>query len=195
MIRPESRDPQLWRLLLPLLDPNPGVAGDKYELIRARLIRLFEWQGHAAADELADRTIDRVADKLASGESVRSDDVYRYFAGVARLVGLEAGRAAERTQRAEQLGLSGPDGDDGDERKARERRLAALDKCLARLSHDNRELVLEYYRDSAGRHIDTRKTLCERLGIPVNALRIRVHRLRKQLEVCVRMRLGTETPS
>jgi DNA-directed RNA polymerase specialized sigma24 family protein len=190
MIRPDSRDPQLWHLILPLLDPDPTIAGERYELVRARLIRLFEWHGYGAADELADRTIDRVAGKLASGEIVRSEDVYRYFAGVARLVGLEAGRDERRTQRAVHEGL--PAGDDRDERAARERRLTALDKCLGRLSHDNRELVLEYYRDSAGRHIDTRKTLSERLGIPVNALRIRVHRLRKQLESCVRMRLGTE---
>jgi DNA-directed RNA polymerase specialized sigma24 family protein len=193
MIGQRDHGQEPWRTVLPLLDPNPERAGAKYELIRSRLVRLFELQGHAAAADLADRTIDRVADKLSKGETVRSDDVYRYFAGVARMLALEVTREERRVQRAAQA--SRLHDDVPEERAAHERRFIALDKCLGRLTPDNRELVLEYYRDNVGRHIDARKTLSERLGLSLNALCIRVHRIRKQLEGCVHMRLESARAS
>jgi hypothetical protein len=46
-------------------------------------------------------------------------------------------------------------------------------------------LVLEYYRQERKAKIDHRKLLAAELGIAVNALRIRAHRIRRSLEQCV----------
>jgi hypothetical protein len=46
-------------------------------------------------------------------------------------------------------------------------------------------LILDYYREDRGGKIDSRKQLAEKMGLPINALRIRSHRIRVQLEKCV----------
>ena len=52
--------------LLGWLDPNREVAGQKYEVIRRRLITIFSCRGCAEAEDLADETINRVASKLSA---------------------------------------------------------------------------------------------------------------------------------
>ena len=63
--------------------------------------------------------------------------------------------------------------------------MACLDRCLDHLPASTRELVLEYYRHEKRAKIDHHMALAQRLGIAVNALRIRAHRVRKHLEKCV----------
>jgi DNA-directed RNA polymerase specialized sigma24 family protein len=53
------------------------------------------------------------------------------------------------------------------------------------LSPDNRELILQYYNGEKGEKIQNRKKLLDRLGIPVNTLRMRALRLRERLQGCV----------
>jgi hypothetical protein len=54
-----------FQMLLGWLDANVESAGEKYEKIRGRLIRLFVRRGCHEAELLADRTIDRVISKVA----------------------------------------------------------------------------------------------------------------------------------
>src|SRR5437763_189010 len=65
------------------------------------------------------------------------------------------------------------------------RLLECLDGCLEKLPAETRMLIMEYYQLRKQAKIDRRKALAEELGIPVNALRIRAHRVRAQLEECV----------
>jgi DNA-directed RNA polymerase specialized sigma24 family protein len=46
-------------------------------------------------------------------------------------------------------------------------------------------LVLQYYQEEKGAKIEHRRAMAERLGIPLNALRIRAHRIRVALRDCV----------
>jgi DNA-directed RNA polymerase specialized sigma24 family protein len=173
-------------ILLAQLDPDRERAGERYETIRGKLIRLFEWRGGAAPEELADETINRVARRMAEGVELHSADPYGYFCAVAHLVFKEVLRRASREHRA--LDTHGelllptalpvlPDEEPGD------RRLDCLRRCLAALHADQRELVLKYHQGEA--NIRNRKTLSAELGIPMNALRIRVHRVRRRLEACL----------
>jgi DNA-directed RNA polymerase specialized sigma24 family protein len=66
-----------------------------------------------------------------------------------------------------------------------ETQLGCLDGCLEKLPAEIRSLILEYYQFRRQAKIDHRRALAEGFGIPVNALRIRVHRVRAQLEECV----------
>ncbi|MEN3332706.1 MAG: hypothetical protein V7641_2071 [Blastocatellia bacterium] len=63
-----------------------------------------------------------------------------------------------------------------------ERRLNWLAGCLSQLPAESRALILDYYQGERGERIRHRKQMAERLGIPQNALRIRVHRIRERLE-------------
>ena len=61
-----------------------------------------------------------------------------------------------------------------------------LERCLEQLPPDNRDLVLRYYQQERKAKIEHRKSLATELGIAVNALRIRAHRIRLVLQRCVR---------
>jgi DNA-directed RNA polymerase specialized sigma24 family protein len=167
--------------LLAFLDPDRDRAGSQYEVIRRRLTRLFEWRGFGNAEDLADETINRVARRIQEGIEVRSTDPYGYFCGVAHLVSKEIARrvareraALERDEWQPALPLDEPEEDD---------RLACLRHCLERLPDDQRLLVLRYHQEDD--HIRSRQMLSQELGVPMNALRIRVHRVRRKLEECV----------
>jgi DNA-directed RNA polymerase specialized sigma24 family protein len=66
-----------------------------------------------------------------------------------------------------------------------EPRLECLDHCLAALSSDSRQLIMDYYQEERRAKIELRQQLAKKLSIPLNALRIRAHRIRASLEKCV----------
>ena len=48
-----------------------------------------------------------------------------------------------------------------------------------------RQVVLDYYREEGQAKIDLRRAIAERSGIGLNALRLRMHRTRSDLQVCM----------
>jgi DNA-directed RNA polymerase specialized sigma24 family protein len=173
--------------LLVQLDPAPELAAEKYETIRRKLIRLFEWRGCIAPEDLADETINRVARRLAEGIELRSNDPYGYFCGVAHLVYKEVLRRAAREHRAIE-GQGWQAASVAAEDEPADARLESLRRCLDGLPPDQRDLILRYYRgeDRPGEsNIRNRQSLARDLELPMNALRIRVHRVRRKLESCV----------
>ena len=60
-----------------------------------------------------------------------------------------------------------------------------LKLILQTLKPDQRELVVDYYRDAQRQRIDRRRDLAAKLGITMNALGIRACRIRGTLETCV----------
>jgi RNA polymerase sigma factor (sigma-70 family) len=170
--------------LLDALDPDRETAGEQYEAIRRKLVRLFEWRGCAFAEDLADETINRVARRMAEGVELRSADPYGYFCGVAHLLYKEVLRRQAREHAALESGDWPPI---TAEEPASDHRLTLLRECLDSLSEDQRRIVLLYHQED--NHIRSRKELSEELGLPMNALRIRVHRIRRKLEECVEEKL------
>ena len=178
--------------LLGRLHPDREEAGEKYELLRAKLVKVFEYRGCAASEQAADETLNRVARRLTEGETIRSEDASSYALGVARNVLREYWARPEGTWRAleevdpGELTAAAPAEPDVDD----ERRWACFERCLGALDPAQRELVLEYYEWGRRQRIGSRKDLCRRLGLSVNAVRIRAHRIRSGLERCVRGCLG-----
>jgi DNA-directed RNA polymerase specialized sigma24 family protein len=184
-----------YKLLL-WLDSDHERAGEKYEQIRRRLNKYFEWQGCAYPEEQTDQTINRVAKKLGEGVEVLAADPFRYFSGVARNVVKEYWRHPERakTEMQDLRSLKYDDQESAGSRKVdTERKLECLEECLMSLPTEHRELITEYYKEEKQAKIRTRKRLAERLGIPLNALRIRSCRIRENLERCVTTCLGEST--
>ncbi len=170
--------PEVLNGLLALLNPDRERAGESYELLRAKLVRIFEWRGSSFPEDDADETLDRIAHKVAEGEIVR--DVQAYAGGVARLVWLESAKRARRSRAAlEQMPESESGGVEPDARQE------CFKSCLNKLPAEARSLVVEYYRKEKSAKIEARKTLAESLGIAHGALRLRIYRLRAQLEKCV----------
>jgi RNA polymerase sigma factor (sigma-70 family) len=188
-----SKPPEISRealeRLLELLDPDPRRAARKYAQLRRRLVRLFEWRGARFPEDLTDETISRVARRLDDGVEIQADDPFRYFCGVAHLVFKELLRE-RRKQRVLQDPASWPASaggrEDGDAEE--DERMALLQECLDLLPLESRELILQYHEGEKRVRIENRRAIAARLGIPLNALRIRVHRIRARLEDCVRNR-------
>jgi hypothetical protein len=66
-----------------------------------------------------------------------------------------------------------------------QRDYACLERCIEKLSGLERDLVLSYYQQEKHAKIDNRKKLAERLGLGMNALRIRACHIRAGLRDCV----------
>jgi len=177
--------PEEFEALLAMLHRDREKAGEIYEGIRRRLIRLFEWRGCAHAEELADETFNRVARKSAEGLELKRSDPYAYFCGVAHHVFQEVVRREAREHKALETGDWISTTDTVEEET--DYRLDHLRACLTTLESDQRRLLLRYHQED--QRIRSRKDLCDELGIPMNALRIRVHRLRRKIEACVQEKL------
>lgn len=161
--------------MLAWLDPDRDRAGEKYEEIRCRLVKIFTCRGCCEPEDLADETINRVSKRLTDIESHFSGDPARYFYGVANKVHLEY----LRKKPVPRVPVK-PDDLDSIEQES-----ACLERCMQGLTSDNRELVLQYYQYEKRAMIDHRQHLADQLGIAINALRIRAYRLRSLLQKCV----------
>jgi len=172
---------QAFDSLLNNLDSDRDQAGKAYERIRNKLVKFFEWRGAVLPDTEADETINRVARKLAEGAEV--ENLNAYFYGVARLVFAESLKASEKQQDAlRQIPTKSLPVDDDPYAESRH---TCLDGCLRGLPDKKRALIIEYYREEKGDKIKHRKHLADKLGVPLNALRIRAHRIRVGMESCV----------
>jgi len=128
--------------LLQFLDTDRELAGIRYEQIRRRLIRLFEWRGVNEPEDLADQTIDRVSRRLSEGVELRSGNSFAYFAGVAHLVYKEALRQQARALNVESMlryAFTQPEPSNEADSRVRE--------VLSQLSPTDLQLLRRYYQD------------------------------------------------
>jgi len=156
-------------------------AAEKYLEVRSNLVRFFEWRGCPFPEDHADETINRVAKRLAEGEAISNPS--GYCVGVARMLLLEINKERAREQQA--LGEMASSQVTYSDASESEGNIECLRSCLQNLPADSRELIIEYYQGEKGAKIKNRKRLVERLGIPVNTLRMRALRLREKIQACV----------
>ena len=178
---PKSLTSESLSKLLSAFSNDEAGAALAYTKLRDSLVRYFNLKGISEADEAADSTIDRVADKIA--QNTKIEDITKFAFGVARNVYLERLRAVQVHSRAAEKIYSetklfeNPDDNDHFE---------SLRECFKSLYRDEQKLLLEYFADlPANELFENRQKLAEREGVSLNALRIRVNRLRKLLEACL----------
>jgi DNA-directed RNA polymerase specialized sigma24 family protein len=165
--------------LLAWLDHDRDRAALRYEQIRSRLIRIFVCRGCPVAEELADQTIDRVIRKVVDFAESYSGDPALYFYGVAKNIYREHQRAPGS---ADEL----PRNAAAPVQQVQSHQLDCLEKCMQELPPETRRLLLSYYAKKGQAKIDDRKRIAIELGIDMNVLRIRTHRVRARLENCVK---------
>ena len=170
------------------LDFDRTAAGERYEAIRTRLVKFFEWRGCPVASELADRTLDRVAAKVDHGEEI--ENIAAYCVGVARFILLEYLREVERER---QLFDEIPEAAvtyDFEAAATGAARMAAFEDCFATLLPDQRRQLTTYHTGEKAERIANRKSLAKQLGIAAGSLRIRMFRLRQILDECLERSLN-----
>jgi DNA-directed RNA polymerase specialized sigma24 family protein len=176
--------------LLKLFDADLSVAAEKYEVMRLKLRSFFRWRGGEDPDGLVDETMDRVLGRVTEGAIIHSPS--SYFYSVARHLLREESEKRIRLKRAIE--------NDPNTRlqydpvaielemesvEQSEKRLSCLKICLSRLPAGERKMILRYYSHGDEGKSTNRKTLADSVGIPLNALRIRVFRIRARLGKCL----------
>jgi len=163
---------------LAALDADRAKAGERYELLRRRLLMFFAARRSPHSEECADEALDRTARRVAEGVAMEFS-IESFILGVARNVLREEWRKPRATEfELSRVRAAMPEPEDG--------RAACLETCLQSLAPQSRRWVETFYRDSGSAGIRTRKLLADELGIDTNALRVRMHRIRARLEECVR---------
>ncbi len=164
--------------LLQWLDPDRDQAAEKYEKIRLRLIKIFVGRGCGDdAEELADKTIDRVSRKLKAGDVPGPfvGDKAIYFQSFVNNI------CHERIRDRQPREIPQPPSHSEDI----EEEHAYLEKCIGDLEDEERWLIIEYYRFEKTAKIEHRRQLAMQLGIEVKPLRLRVFRIRTRLKHCI----------
>ena len=175
--------PQSFEKLLTAFDADLEGAGKIYEHVRLKLLRYFERNGVADADHYADVTLDRVMRRIDEGEII--ENIMAFIFKVASFVRMESWKEEKQLRKAEEeikktaeviqppVVIENP-------------REFCLERCLNNLPVETRTLMLDYYSEEGSAKIRLRKQMAKRLGIEMNALRIRAHRIRISLESCVK---------
>jgi len=179
--------------LLDWLDDGVDSHGDAYLETRRKLVSYFEQRNRPMADDLADETLNRIARTLEKDGTILTRPPARYCYTVAKFVLLEdvrRGHAHLRLRRIKVASAKGsPTGawslDPEETLEIRDQRLECLECCLQQLTPAQRELVMEYHRDTRRQKIVRRREMAKRLGITMNALSIRASRIRTALEAAV----------
>jgi DNA-directed RNA polymerase specialized sigma24 family protein len=182
-----------FRQFLHWLDEGVDSNGEKYLEMRRRLVAYFDRKNCISPDELADETLNRVAQRLEELGAITGTAPAQYCYITAKFVFLEYLRRPTRAS-ASLEEMSAPEADSAlstsaqpdNEAEKKEHLSVCLDECLGELAASDRELILEYYRGEQRTKIENRRRLAVGLRLTVNALTIRASRIRNKLEVCVR---------
>ncbi len=194
MADPGSVSQAAFDRLLQTLDADREQAGLKYEAIRQKLTNFFRWRGCSDPEDYVDVTIDRVTRRFQEGAEVHARDPYLYFHGVALNVLREHWKKVQKHSitALDELPPSQSPAEDpvvqreeAAERQTNELRLDCLNGCVDALPRPQLEMLTQYHQEKGGTKIAQRNELARKLDIPLNALRIRVFRIRGDLESCV----------
>ena len=176
-----------FNLFLSWLSADRDTAGRKYEDIRRRMILILECRGCTQGEEVADEAINRFIRRLPELIKTYKGDPFPYILVIARNIQheFEKKKVLPLPDNIE-LSADPVEIDEADQLVH-----DCLDKCLGLLEGQSRDLLLDYYLNDKQKKIDFRRRLAKQLGIAVNALRIRVHRLRRSVHTCMNKCLGT----
>jgi RNA polymerase sigma factor (sigma-70 family) len=177
-----------WNRFLAWLDPDREQAALNYEEIRNNLIRILNRRGCPNANDLADRAFDRVMLHLPKFIETYNGPPAKYIIRVAinlcaderKRIGIVDPIPRPNTKNDPRVTPR-----QEDDKRELERRHRCLETCLGKLPDGKRQLILDYYTGKGREKIENRQRIADYLGISLNALAIRVLRIRESLETCI----------
>jgi DNA-directed RNA polymerase specialized sigma24 family protein len=192
--KPATKRKKDWELtgdalhrLLHWLDEGKDSDGLGYHEMRRELARRFKRRGCPSAEDLADKTLDRVARRLEEEGSITGISPAQYCYTIARTVFLEYWGSPEYRQVNLDEGAE-PVVDSAmvdNEREEQEKLMDCLERCMQELDPASREMIIEYYQGEKHVKIENRKVMAGRLKVSIEALRNRAVRIRARLEACI----------
>ena len=163
------------------LGPEAERAGEEYELLRSRLGFYFSQRRCRFPEELADETINRVVLKV--GEA-RIENKMAYCYGVAKNVYRESLRGERRRAELDEAALAAPEPEEPGLTHE------CLDRCLAELPDEGRDLILRYFSEKKLAKVELHRRIAESLKLTQTAFRMRIYRIKRELTACVRECMG-----
>ena len=164
-----------------LCPEDPDEAGQRYLRLHKKLAGYFQLRGVADPTAAADEALDRAARRITEGAEV--PDIDKFCLGIARYIIKEGWRFSNRESAAflEFLEQHNRVTDDQTDR------FSLMKTCFEQLSQYDRQLLNSYCAAPPGlARAKYRLELAERLDVTVKNLRVRVTRLRRELDNCVK---------
>ena len=183
--------PEAFDKLLTWLDGDREIAGEKYEKIRQKLMKLFKWRNCTPEEDYADITINRVTRRVSENAPVDVTNPYLYFHGTALNVIREYWRGQQKHKQedfdnldASAFATESPAQqlEQEFEEAKQQSRYNCMQECLRELPADTREFIVEYHHGESKK--DARRLMAEKMNVPMNVLRIRACRVREGLQKC-----------
>lgn len=193
MARDPAVPPENFDEILTWLNPDREVAAAMYVQLRNDLAKIFTFRGCTDPEGLTDKVFDRVARKLDAVRPTYVGDPRLYFRAVANNLVKEDLKKARLQVSLEEPEWREPTATETKE-DAPEDMEECLRSCLQRLSPQNRQLIVDYYAKEKQAKIDHRAELAQQLGISVENLRVKVHRIRVSLQGCIERCLKSKAP-
>jgi len=180
--------------LLSWLNPERELASSIYLRLRQSLLRIFAWNRCADPEGMTDETFDRVARQVHTLKETYEGNPKLFFYGVANNLIREYRKKVKSYVPIETIEpVEAPPQEP--EEETLERRRNCLSKCLRKLPKEKRELILSYYAKEKQAKILHRAKMAQRLGLSIEALRVRMLRIRSILEECIELCLDESTSS
>jgi len=170
--------------LLTWLDPNREVAISTYMDLRFALSRIFLWNQCADPQGMTDETFDRVARKLPKLKETFEGDPKLFFYGVANNLIKEYRKKIKSFSPLEFIEPSVNPLQEAEE-ECPDLREECLYMCLGKLTTEKRRLILDYYSKEKQAKIIHRAKMARELGVSLEALRVRMLRIRATLLKCI----------
>jgi RNA polymerase sigma factor (sigma-70 family) len=156
-----------------LFDKDPVRAEQRIAELWDELVKFFVWKGCRTPEDAAQEVFVRAIRKIDEGAVITTPHIRTYFFGFARNLLLEGWKPSRETplepEQAERI--SAPDAGDIDDELDAKR---LLERCLGVLSEPDRQLIVDYFTSD-------RDALAVKLGLSVENLRVKVHRIRKKV--------------
>jgi DNA-directed RNA polymerase specialized sigma24 family protein len=160
--------------LLAWLDPDKEKAGQQFLAICERLTKIIASRGCPEADVIFYEAARRIARKPPALFAEYDGEPIRYFYSVAINVYREW-----RAQQPEFVELPAALSTANHENE--EAQFECLEQCLRQLNVQDRELFVRYHQGEKQAKIDGRKALAKEFHLTDNALKLRIHRLKKTM--------------
>ncbi len=180
MKRERDPTPEEFEMFLTWLDSDRDEAACKYNTIKIRLVQLFVSRGCIDAEALGDEVLNRVMVRVLEVREKYSDPL-RCCVGFVEFVYQEYRRDELKQQKTNPP----PEPPDKEELERREREDECLTQCLGELPQRDRDLVVRYFQGEKRVKISGRQKLAAEWTLTSNALRIKAHRLRKRVLLCL----------
>lgn len=194
MPRNSTVPPEGFDELLAWINPDRELAAAAYLDLRRALVKIFVWHHCADPEGMTDETFERVMRQVHQLRETYEGDPRHFFHGVARNLIKEYQRTVKSHVPIEDVHLLTDPPQEVDE-ETPEQLEECFHSCLQNLTPEKRDLILAYYSREKGAKIEQRIAMAEQLGVSIETLRVRMHRIRLALEDCIERCLDRDRES